>query len=577
MNRTRVMDPVQRYQAVSAEKATGSTYTPEVLAEFVARQILKCANVDETKPLTILDPAVGDGQLVVSLLKELSLRPNAGIEVHGFDTSSNALDTALERIQAAFPNVSIVLHKRDFLGFAAEQKTGSLFSEVKQERFDLIIANPPYVRTQIMGAQEAQRLSQTFGLSGRVDLYQAFLLAMADVLKPDGVAGMIVSNRFMTIKGGSALRIELSRRFDLRHVWDLGDTKIFEAAVLPAVIVAAGRKKVEVQRGAPLFSCIYETQGTAERNVPNPIEALQHSGIVEIAGGRKFQVRHGVLDNTGGQDAVWRIATKQGDEWLERVTQHTWKQFGGIGKVRVGVKTCADSIFIRRDWEKAPGAQKIELLRPLTTHHSAARFRAVAPKHERQILYPHELVDGRRQAIALEKYPYSKAYLEAHRAKLEGRRYVIEAGRQWYEIWVPQDPAAWSAPKLVFRDISERPTFWIDLDGTVVNGDCYWLVPNRAADFDLLWLALAVANSTFIEAFYDHCFNNKLYSGRRRFITQYVEKFPLPDPEHVLSKEIIRRAKAIYDANHSDLTANLEGELDMLVWDVFGLRKEVFG
>ena len=97
---------------------------------------------------------------------------------------------------------------------------------------------------------------------------------------------------------------------------------------------------------------------------------------------------------------------------------------------------------------------------------------------------------------------------------------VLDAGREWFEIWVPQDPDRWVAPKLVFRDISEKPTFWIDTTGGIVNGDCYWLAAEKAEDTDLLWLACAVANSAFIEEFYDHRFNNKLYSGRRRFITQ---------------------------------------------------------
>jgi hypothetical protein len=151
---------------------------------------------------------------------------------------------------------------------------------------------------------------------------------------------------------------------------------------------------------------------------------------------------------------------------------------------------------------------------------------------------------------------------------------VLEAGRRWYELWVPQDPAAWSLPKLVFRDISERPTFWIDLDGSIVNGDCYWMVTNRVGDIDLLWLAAAIANSTFAETFYDHRFNNKLYAGRRRFITQYVEQFPLPDPVLPLSQDIVARAKALYAANHAPQTETMEKELDDLIWHVFGLRVE---
>jgi hypothetical protein len=262
---------------------------------------------------------------------------------------------------------------------------------------------------------------------------------------------------------------------------------------------------------------------------------------------------------------------------MAMVQRHTARTFGQIGKIRVGVKTCADKIFIRHDWEAATDGEMPELLRPLTTHHGAGRYRATTPKKARHIIYPHAVIDGQRQASNLDQFPKSRAYLEANRAALEGRTYVIGGGRKWYEIWVPQDPASWSCPKLVFRDISERPTFWLDLDGSVVNGDCYWMIVANERETDLLWLALAVANSTFIEAFYDHCFNNKLYAGRRRFITQYVEQFPLPDPASQLAQTIIAKAKAIYEANHSPAVERMECELDKLVWEAFGLGKELSG
>jgi hypothetical protein len=262
---------------------------------------------------------------------------------------------------------------------------------------------------------------------------------------------------------------------------------------------------------------------------------------------------------------------------MATVQRHTARTFGQIGKIRVGVKTCADKIFIRHDWEAATNGEMPELLRPLTTHHGAGRYRATTPKKVRHILYPHAVIDGQRRASDLDQFPKSRAYLEANRAALEGRTYVIEGGRKWYEIWVPQDPASWSCPKLVFRDISERPTFWLDLDGSVVNGDCYWMIAANERETELLWLAVAVANSTFIEAFYDHCFNNKLYAGRRRFITQYVEQFPLPDPATPLAQTIIAKAKAIYEANHAPTVEGMERELDKLVWQAFGLGEECSG
>lgn len=571
-------DDLPRYQSVTPEKADGVTYTPPLLARFVAKQIVESVDLVGHTTLSILDPAVGDGALVLALLDALEGRTHAAITVDGFDTNSSAISKATQRINAAHPGAAVELTHGNFLDSVLKHGTGttqSLFAPADSASYDLIIANPPYVRTQIMGSELAQQLAAAFDLTGRVDMYQAFLLGVAQMLAPDGAAGIIVSNRFLTTKGGGALRIALQERFSLAHIWDLGDTKLFDAAVLPAVITARGR--AVPTKGFPLFSSIYEVTDAARVRASDPIAALAHDGIVEIGDGRRFSVRHGTLANSGAGDEVWRVSSKVGDDWLATVDRHTWKRFGEIGKIRVGVKTCADKVFIRHDWESAFGRETPELLRPLTTHHVSGRFRALSQNKQREILYPHEVKDGMRQAVQLAGFPKSRAYLESHRSVLEKRTYVLDAGRRWYELWVPQDPQVWHLPKLVFRDISERPTFWIDLDGSIVNGDCYWMVPARAEDMDLLWLAAAVANSTFAEAFYDHRFNNKLYAGRRRFITQYVEKFPLPDPAVPLSQDIMANAKAIYAADHGAGVDAMERGLNRLVWQAFGLSVEEVG
>jgi len=392
---------------------------------------------------------------------------------------------------------------------------------------------------------------------------------MAEILKPTGVAGVIVSNRFMTTKAGASVRQAIRERFNIIHVWDLGDTKLFDAAVLPSVLLLGGKSKA--WSDSPGFTSIYETQEKSERLVSNPIEALCKEGMMNTEDGRCFQVQQGSLDTSGTRDGIWRVATRRGDEWLSAVERHTWGTFGDIGKIRVGVKTCADKVFIRSDWEDMPEQEKPELLRPLATHQVARRFRAICPEKPLKILYPHVLLEGKRQAVDLPRFPKAQAYLERHREILRSRRYVIEAGRSWYEIWVPQDPGAWGKPKLVFKDISERPVFWMDQEGAVVNGDCYWLVATSSHGTDLLWLAAAVGNSSLIEKFYDLRYHNKLYARRRRFMTQYVERFPLPHPTNPLSQAIIRKAKEIYDRVHSGRTDELEAEVDRLVWKAFGL------
>ncbi len=545
-------------------KEKGAHYTPDDLAAFVAEQI--AAHLPVGKKHRVLDPAVGDG----ALLNALACRLGGGHHYEGFDIDATALDHADKLLGTIMPQNAFSLHHSDFLaryGGADDD----FFHTPPQPEYDATISNPPYVRTQVLGASAAQRLASVFNHSGRVDLYFAFLACITLALKPGGIAGVIVSNRFMTTKAGANVRAGLLRDFDVLHIWDFGDTRLFEAAVLPVVLVLRRKTKASESSDPPKFSTIYTTAIPAAAKADSIFRALELEGPVMV-GGTTYQVRHGTLE-TQRTDDVWRLASEENDAWLEIVRSNTYKTFGEIGKIRVGVKTTADNVFIK-NWCDIPEKERPELLRPLITHHVAERFHADFSRSERQILYTHEIRDGKRQAVELNRYPLALAYLEVHRAQLEGRRYVIEANRQWFEIWVPQNPASWEQPKLIFTDISEKPTCWIDLTGAVVNGDCYWMMPARPQDSDLLWLALAVGNSKFIESFYDHKFNNKLYAGRRRFMTQYVEQFPIPDPAKPSSAKLVALAKEIHRRKPDEDTASLEAECEWLIEDAFGILVE---
>lgn len=560
----------KRYSDADEEKASGATYTPKRLADFVALQIVQTMPaLPKNETVDVLDPAAGDGELLLAITVALKARGYSRIVLHGFETSHTAIASATDRIREAHPDVRVNLVVGDFLKFVLDSDAGALFSAHMPRKYHLVIANPPYVRTQILGAKEAKRLAALFDLRGRVDLYYPFVLGIGMVLRERGVAGIITSNRYMTTKAGASVRQAARKHFEILSVWDLGDTKIFEAAVLPAILVVAPPGS-DMAGDSISFVSIYETKQQEGAAAADPIEALAMDGVVRIADGRRFEVKKGLLDDGGSPSGVWRVSTTSGDEWLQTIAGNTWGTFEKIGKIRVGVKTTADDVFVHQDWDAMSGSQRPELLRPLTTHHIARQFRATDGGRRRWILYPHESVQGVRRAIDLDRYPKTRVFLEAHRERLTSRTYVIEARRRWYEIWVPQDPAAWPRPKLVMRDISDEPCFWLDLEGSVVNGDCYWMVAQDGKD-DLLWLAAGVGNSKFIEEFYDHKFNNKLYAGRRRFMTQYVAQFPLPDPKTSIANEIISIAKRIYEVTPGDEAANLTKKLDALVRTAFGV------
>lgn len=565
-----------RYSNTERKKSEGATYTPKVLANFVAQKMLEVYKIPEEGKIRVLDPACGDGELLEAIINCFPVSQRMRLEIRGFDVNPDAIQLANYNLNINFPDLDIVVEELDFLEYILNFKKYDIFSSINFiEPFDLVIANPPYVRTQILGSDITKKLASNFNLRGKVDLYYPFILGISDALGPDGVAGVITSNRFMTTKSGQDIRREILSRFKLQKVWDLGDTKLFEAAVLPSVFIAHGNADAPTKVGDVEFSSIYESIEKSTYKCESVIDGLQFDdeSIIEIPNGKCFKIRRGLLSNEGNIEGVWRISTSKTDDWLEKVESNTWDTFSRIGKIRVGIKSTADKVFLRSDWDSIPTG-KPELLKPLITRKCAQRFKAKIPdnpKDHKQVLYPHISTSDGRAAADLSLYPKSSAYLELHKERLQSRRYLIEAGRNWYELWVPQDPSAWSRPKLVFPDISDSPIFLMDETGAVVNGECYWLQCQNDDENDLLWLALAIGNSSFIEVFYDHKFNNKLYAGKRRFITQYVELFPLPKPDSVEALSIIKLTKEIYKLTPSKEVESLIHELECLIWRAFGL------
>ncbi len=96
---------VARYKSVTEEKADGATFTPRGLAGFVARQIASLLVARPDRRLRILDPAVGEGALLVSLIETLSAQGVRDLEVHGFETNRELLLRATRTISSRFPDV----------------------------------------------------------------------------------------------------------------------------------------------------------------------------------------------------------------------------------------------------------------------------------------------------------------------------------------------------------------------------------------------------------------------------------------------------------------------------------------
>lgn len=177
----------------------------EVLVE-TALEELKRRGLGEA-PLRILDLCTGSGCILLSLLHEL--RNAGGL---GTDLSEEALEAARENA------VRLGLQER------AAFRQGDLWEPVGDERFDLIVSNPPYVPTEVIPTLEPEvRCGEPYAaLDGGEDglvFYRRIMREAAGHLKPSGI--IIVESGFDEAPQIAALMQEQKFR-GIRTVKDYG-------------------------------------------------------------------------------------------------------------------------------------------------------------------------------------------------------------------------------------------------------------------------------------------------------------------------------------------------------------------
>lgn len=557
-------------------KKNGATFTPVELADFLAKKI---SSYNSKRKVNVLDPSCGDGALLLSLGKALELT-GVDFALRGVDINCNYLESADRQLNNFFCRDKFEIQLADFLeSISIENIQGELFDSVSSnmnQSADIIIANPPYVRTQLLGAEYSQTIAKKYGLKGKIDLYFPFLKAMTFALKEGGILGVITSNKYLNTKSGESVREFLKDNYEILEIIDLGDTKLFDAAVLPAIFI--GKKNKSNKKNISHFFKIYEffdKKKNIDLENMSVYDALNNSyeGTF-IHNSTHYISTTGVVKFDSSDKSNWILLNEEEESFINRVERISSSRIRDHFKVKVGIKTTADKVFIREDWAKlAFEAPEFELIHELISQENINAWNVNETKLK--ILYPHFEKDGKRQKINLDKYPKAKKYLLSNYVVLSNRDYVIKSGRDWFEIWVPQNPGLWKFPKVVFPDISVEPRFCFDSDGRLVNGNCYWMVATKPEDVDNLLFIQGICNSRLMNNYHSLMYNNKLYSGRKRYFSQYIENYPLPRVSKTSFQEIVTTVKLL---NRKDMTnkVDLENRLNGLINEAYGFSKDCF-
>ena len=119
------------------------------------------------------------------------------------------------------------------------------FAQSTNERFDLLIANPPYVRHHHLAGDQKKALGVAVGqqlgikVSGLAGLYVYFVLLSHRLLAPGAVSAWLIPTEFMDVNYGSALRDYLGSQVSLLriHRFDPADVQFDDALVSSAIVI----------------------------------------------------------------------------------------------------------------------------------------------------------------------------------------------------------------------------------------------------------------------------------------------------------------------------------------------------
>jgi hypothetical protein len=394
---------------------------------------------------------------------------------------------------------------------------GSQFGDVVgRGGFDLVVGNPPWVRSEAIGRARRRELKARYrwfragrpaegraggaggaggprGYAHLPDLSVAFVERCYELVRPGGVLALLVPAKLATAGYGAVLREELARRSTVLVAADLTARagSAFDATVYPMALVVRRSPPPSDHRVGWALGTRHSALGGA---TPSPVPSAERGVPQATLGG-----------------APWILSTSANHALARAAAEHP--VLGARFRARLGVKTGCDRAFL-----DPPRGVEPELIRPAARGRDVRAFR-IEPRHA--MLWTHD-----ERGAPLERLPAeARRHLARHEAALR-RRADYRDGPYWRVFRVD---AAIAPHRVIWADLARR------LEAAVPSGrraagvvplNTTYVMSLPAADPALrlaVWL-----NSTPIRTLAKER-ASVAWSGYARFSGAVIESLPLPD------------------------------------------------
>jgi REP element-mobilizing transposase RayT len=502
-------------------------------------------DVQQIKPLPNLDYKIVAGNSLIGFpFKSLGRSEIEVLKQQFFDETDHEKKTRLKsRIDQQLAKTFAA--SKQSLGYEVNFDFEIYFSEVLHRKggFDLLIANPPYVRQEKI--KELKPALKAFGyecFNGTADLLVYFYERGVKLLRPGGAIALITSNKFYRAGYGEALRAFLPRELTLHRLIDFGDAPVFEAIAYASILTGT---RISPPKDSAALGYTWEQEMSFDR-------------ITQIVADRGQEILQSELKPDG-----WRLASPAVLRLLEKL-RAAGTPLGEYvnGRLYRGILTGLNEAFVvdraTRDWLIAEHPSSSDVLKPFLRGRDVKRWRI-----EPQDLW---LIFTRR-GIDIKKYPAIYEHLIQFKLLLSKR-----AGDQrWYELQAsPGDVERFEQPKIVIPAISQTVNYAPDWSGHYSNDKTSICVTDSVS------YLLGILNSSLMWWFIQQTAATK-QGGFYEFKPMYVSQIPIP-PVSVSNQSAIERiVDRILAAKQRDAEADVsawEREIDQIVYDLYGLTPE---
>lgn len=465
----------------------GQVWTPD----WMVSHMLDLAGYtgDAVLSSRILEPSFGNGaflkEIVTRILKESSARgmtaeDTASIinnNIHGIEIDKEIYKSTIDELVEMCSRYGVHTSFPNLLNMDAMDIDPSF-------KYDIIVANPPYVRVHLMD-ESSRKKAEHWSMGSKIqDLYTVFIDICSSVLTDNGIACIITPQSWLKDKGRAPVRRSLCERGQLDLIENYGFHPVFNKASTKVCVTRLAKGKD--RKTSPGSVCLQDKSVNGSQIIGNGEKTVTYDEFLK-------------KDDTRNKKKTPNTVSSSSSNLI---------RVGDLFEVRTGVQTSCNKVFV------------LSPDHPLTSLDSQFINPAVkGTKHKPgdefgYILYPYVNTvseDGQHQVVPATEEEIDTEimdYLKDNQHVLEKRS--LSPGCQWFHYARTQALVDTLRPKVLTPGIIDTkegcnlPQTDILPSGTVVYSGHYLMHPTD--DTDVLSRAAPVFESRdFVDYARENC------------------------------------------------------------------------